>query len=463
MRHAFLAYFCCPAEYGNFHISGTLPADEGFFRFGPDAVCYGRIVGGQVVNNPAGPLEDVLRSTAVRDGEVLLPFNPDDAMDNLRFERYRSSDAVNGKKSISRALVRNAYYSIRPLLPVPVRKHLQRRALRGWDRIPFPRWPVDHTVEHAFDRMMALALRASGNRRVPFIWFWPDGHSSAAVMTHDVETAAGRDFCSSLMDLNDSFRIKSSFQVVPEQRYEVPADYLESIRQRGFEINVHDLNHDGNLFRDHREFLRRAARINEYGRKFGAMGYRSGVLYRNLDWYGAFDFSYDMSVPNVGHLDPQPGGCCTTKPYFIGSILEIPVTLTQDYSLFNILREYSIDLWKKQLASIQKHYGMASFIVHPDYVIEQRARGVYTDLLAYLAMLRDERNCWITLPKHLDLWWRQRNKMTLASKDGDWRIEGPGKERASIAYATLQGNELVYEVPCIPTLAGGSSAQVIVE
>jgi len=45
----------------------------------------------------------------------------------------------------------------------------------------------------------------------------------------------------------------------------------------------------------------------------------------------------NMSVPNVGHLDAQLGGCCTVMPFYIGDILELPLTTTQDYSLFNIL------------------------------------------------------------------------------------------------------------------------------
>lgn len=80
------------------------------------------------------------------------------------------------------------------------------------------------------------------------------------------------------------------------------------------EVNVHDLNHDGRLYWNRDEFLRRAAKMNEYAHKLGTKGFRSGVLYRNLEWYGAFEFSYDMSVPNVAHLHPQRGGCCPVLP-----------------------------------------------------------------------------------------------------------------------------------------------------
>ncbi|MGH8403536.1 MAG: hypothetical protein ACRESO_09070, partial [Gammaproteobacteria bacterium] len=233
---------------------------------------------------------------------------------------------------------------------------------------------------------------------------------------------------------------------VPERRYPVPKSFLESIDGRGFEINVHDLNHDGRLYADHAEFLRRAQRINSYAEQYGAQGFRSGALYRNADWYGAFEFSYDMSLPNVAHLDPQRGGCCTVMPYFIGSIVELPLTCTQDYTLFHILGDYSIDLWKKQIAVIRENHGLISFIVHPDYIVAKREQDVYKVLLGYLAQLRAEHNVWNALPRDVATWWRQRSKMELVQEDGTWRVEGPGKERARVAFASLAGSEVTYSL-----------------
>lgn len=66
-------------------------------------------------------------------------------------------------------------------------------------------------------------------------------------------------------------------------------------------------------------------------------------MYRQQEWFNAFDFSYDMSVPNVAHLEPQRGGCCTIMPYCNGRILEIPLTTSQDYTVFQILNEHSLD------------------------------------------------------------------------------------------------------------------------
>ena len=152
-------------------------------------------------------------------------------------------------------------------------------------------------------------------------------------MTHDVETSMGQAFVPHLMDLDEAYGIRASFQIVPEGRYEVCDSFLTSIRTRGFEVGVHDFNHDGRLFSSRETFERRVIDINRYGEAFQAEGFRSAVLYRQQDWFEALNFVYDMSVPTTGHLEAQPGGCCSVMPYFNGRLVELPVTTTQDYSL----------------------------------------------------------------------------------------------------------------------------------
>src|SRR3989442_10243207 len=138
------------------------------------------------------------------------------------------------------------------------------------------------------------------------------------MMTHDVEQLAGRDFCSQLMDLDNSAGIKSSFQIVPEERYPVPEGLLEEIRNRGFEINIHDLNHGGHLFSSREEFLRRAEGINGYARKYRARCFRSGALYRNPAWMGTLEFSYDMAFASDARLVSQCVGCGCLLTFSIG-------------------------------------------------------------------------------------------------------------------------------------------------
>lgn len=365
----------------------------------------------------------------------------DQAVENLRLERY----AAKGQAD-SNSLVRKLYYALRPLMPLKVRRILQRRSLSGWEEVAFPLWPVDATVDDMLASALAGSMRVKGITETPFIWFWPRGYSSCLMMTHDVETAAGRDFCGALMDMADEAGFKSSFQIVPEQRYEVPDTFITGIKERGFEVNLHGLNHDGHLFDSRDEFLRRAGKMREYARKWGARGFRSPVLYHNLDWYPDLPFEYDMSVANVGHLDPQRGGCCTVMPYLIGKVLELPVTATQDYSLFNIIGSHSIDLWKDQMEAITSRNGLLSFIVHPDYVIDEQNLAVYKDLLQHIDVVRAEKKLWCALPGEINDWWRERAGMSLTENNGQWTVTGEGSERAAVAWARLDGNMLVLEV-----------------
>jgi hypothetical protein len=261
-----------------------------------------------------------------------------------------------------------------------------------------------------------------------------------------VETSVGREFTPQLMDLDESYGFKASFQVIPEKRYEVPDEYVQEIRNRGFEFNIHDLNHDGHLYQERGEFLRRAKKINEYGHRYNAVGFRAGAMYRNLDWYDAYQFSYDMSVPNVAHLEPKRGGCCTVFPFFVGNIVELPLTTSQDYSVFQILNDYSIDVWKQQLDLIRQRNGLMSFLAHPDYLVSRDARKVYESLLDYLRHMIVRDGIWAVLPGEVDRWWRARSQMKLVLRGDRWEIVGPGKERARLACAVLDGGRLVYEL-----------------
>jgi hypothetical protein len=441
MDQAFLEYYRCPEQFADFRVTDRQSngARPGYFQFGSDLICYGKAgVHGQ--EKVTARLWDVLPEVCIQGSACVLPFSPTDVANNYRYERYLSGVPKSGWKK----LIRDVYYAMRPALPVSVRRHLQRAWLTGWEKKPFPHWPVDRSVDRMFELLMCLSLQAQHSSRIPFIWFWPEGKSSCAIMTHDVETMSGLNFVPKLMDINDSFGIKSSFQIIPEERYAAGEDVLSAIRSRGFEINVHDLKHDGHLFENHKQFLQSAERINRYASCFGSKGFRSGALYRNLSWYDAFSFSYDMSVPNVGHLDPQTGGCCTVMPYFVGEILELPVTTTQDYALFNILGTYSLDLWREQISEIMQHHGLISFIVHPDYLENIKARSAYTALLGYLAELRSESGVWIPLPGDVATWCRQRSQMRLAADGSSWQVEGPGAERARVAYATLKDNKISY-------------------
>ena len=438
----FLEHFRCPDHLASFEVVGRPSSDHGFYRFGADIVCYGRSATGSRASRVTDDLYDAMNDVAVNGRSVRLPFFPCDVITGLRHEKY----VTDSQGSPVPTALADAYYLLRPLLGVAVRKHLQRAFLRNWRRTPFPNWPVDTTVEQIFEKLMLFCLKRHGIERVPFVWFWPDGHQSCVLMTHDVETSMGQAFVPHLMDLDEAYGIRASFQIVPEGRYEVCDSFLTSIRTRGFEVGVHDFNHDGRLFSSRETFERRVIDINRYGEAFQAEGFRSAVLYRQQDWFEALNFVYDMSVPTTGHLEAQPGGCCSVMPYFNGRLVELPVTTTQDYSLFHVLGDYSIDLWKRQIAAISERHGMVSFIVHPDYVTEPRPRSTYENLLSYLCEMKSKSRSWFALPGQVAKWWKLRSQMSLI-QDGDrWQVTGPGSERARVAHATLEDDRVVYRL-----------------
>lgn len=432
-----------PESMVKYAVQGPLPNKEGFFRFGKDSVCFGSCSTGPVASSAIGPLHDAWDVASMNGHGLQLAFDPDQVIENLLLERYLGDET----RTVSKSITRTVYYAIRPFLSTGVRKHLQKMHMAGRKKDGVPNWPLDCTVERILEKLMALVIRAQGLDRVPFIWFWPEGYSSCVTLTHDVETVRGRDFCSQLMDWDEAAGLRSSFQLVPEQRYSIPEGLLATMRERGFEIDVHDLNHDGQLFLDRTEFLKRVERVNRYAVSMGARGFRSGALYHNQNWYDALEVEYDMSVPNSGHWEAQFGGCCTVFPYFVENVLELPLTTVQDYVLFNLWNDYSTDLWKKQAGLIQEKHGYICFLTHPDYLLEPRAQRTYQQLLEFIRDLRMQENVWFSLPGEVNDWWRERSKLNLVqNSNGGWRIEGAGKERARIAYAKVNGESVVYEL-----------------
>jgi peptidoglycan/xylan/chitin deacetylase (PgdA/CDA1 family) len=202
---------------------------------------------------------------------------------------------------------------------------------------------------------------------------WPEGKKFALVLCHDVETAEGQENCRKLMELEEKLGFRSSFGFVPE-RYPVSAELRKDLEKRGFEVAVHGLLHDGLYYKSRETFSGRAARINRYIKDWGAVGFRSPSMQHNLDWIHDLNIEYDSSTFDTDPFEPQPDGMGTIFPFWVqrksgGKVyLELPYTLPQDHTLFVIMRERSIDIWKKKLDWISEKGGMALLISHPDYM-----------------------------------------------------------------------------------------------
>src|SRR5437868_2319495 len=144
-NHVLAEYYRCPDYLRDFMLAGNLREGRGYFRFGRSTICYGTLSSGRTAETAVDGLHDALEGIGANGTRTQLPFEASELIENLRRERYAAGFHGDGQ-ALTEAL-RKAYYFVRPILPVPVRKSLQKIHLRGWDKIRFPAWPVDTTVE----------------------------------------------------------------------------------------------------------------------------------------------------------------------------------------------------------------------------------------------------------------------------------------------------------------------------
>ena len=165
MTEALIDRYRCPETFLTLNLIAPLSMDQGFFRVGADTICYGQSSSGYRTNQANAPLYDILADITSNGSGLHLPFDPTAVIDNLRFERYaKQSETGMWKRSL-----RNAYYLLRPLMHLQVRRQIQRVHLNGWRSLAFPHWPVDTTVENLCEQLLLLSMRAQGIDKVPFI------------------------------------------------------------------------------------------------------------------------------------------------------------------------------------------------------------------------------------------------------------------------------------------------------
>jgi hypothetical protein len=346
------------------------------------------------------------------------------------YERYRAP--------ASQRAALNVYYAVKPLLPrrlqIAARRTYAKRA-----RPAFPDWPIEALlVEHEHERLRA-SLSEQSIPRLALVNHWPDAHRFAVVMTHDVESSAGVENIQAVLEVERRHGFVSCWNFVAEW-YPIPPSTFDLVRDAGGEIGLHGIKHDGRLFRDRASFERSLPAIRRYLHDWQAVGFRSPALHRNPDWMAELGCLYDSSFPDTDPYEPQPGGCCSIFPYFLGEIVELPVTMVQDHTLWEILRQPNIDLWRQKGDWVIANHGLINVIVHPDYVRSPERLELYAQLLGYLRERIELQGGWHALPREVAAWWKQRAAMRVVVEQGVPRIVsestlGEWQARATVAWA----------------------------
>jgi glycosyltransferase involved in cell wall biosynthesis len=316
------------------------------------------------------------------------------------------------------------YYRFKPYLPWSVRIFFRRLLARGTRQAHRSVWPINE---------------AAGQR--PAGWpGWPGGKQFALVLTHDVEGMGGLSKCRPLLSLEKKLGFCGSFNFVPEGDYRVSRELREEIEREGFEVGVHDLHHDGKLYRSRGEFMEKASYINRYLRDWKVSGFRSGFMHHELEWAQGLDIKYDASTFDTDPFEPQPDAVNTIFPFWVPGpngrgYVELPYTLPQDFTLFIVLKEKGPVTWKRKLDWIVEQGGMALINVHPDYMNFERneTRGPeypaswYKEFLDYV----NERyggKFWNPLPRELADWHNETcrdQKKTALNSNGAATVAAP--------------------------------------
>jgi hypothetical protein len=297
------------------------------------------------------------------------------------------------------------YFVIKPFLPKRIRYSIRR--LRAHYKLLSTRdWPIMESAA-----------------RTPATWAgWPDEKKFAFVLTHDVESQIGLDRCEQLAEIELRMGFRSSFNFIPEGEYRVSQGLRDKLAAAGFEIGVHDLHHDGSLFRSRRNFVKAANEINRHLKEWGSVGFRAGFMFHNLEWIRDLEIEYDSSTFDTDPFEPQPEGAGTIFPFWANrdqanhGFIELPYTLPQDSTIFLIFREKSISVWKEKVDWLAVKEGMALLNVHPDYLafngkisgISEFSSKLYEEFLFYVKE-KYEGVYWHALPRDIARYIRRQH------------------------------------------------------
>jgi peptidoglycan/xylan/chitin deacetylase (PgdA/CDA1 family) len=362
------------------------------------------------------------------DGSVFLPFDPSEIISNYLSERYK----LAGPASLARleALARRSYYRLRPFLPRLSQMRLRRSFSRVQARAEFPRWPVE-TALHDFYRFLFSFVAEIAPEPVPTLAPWPQGFRWALVLTHDVEGPVGHANLLQLLEVELRRGYRSSWNFVPRNAALIEDVFVDELRASGFEVGVHGLLHDGRDISTLRTLKKRLPRMRRYAERWQAVGFRSPATLRSWELMPLLGFDYDTSYTDTAPFEPQSGGCCSWLPYMINDLVELPMTLPQDHTLFELLGHRDGAVWLEKARFLRDQGAMALILTHPDYIENPGLLASYVDLLDEF---REDETAWRPLPREVSAWWRRRAETTLRRVDGSWEIEGPARAKGRIEF-----------------------------
>lgn len=259
---------------------------------------------------------------------------------------------------------------------------------------PFPMWPIEETIDVA-----PSGLDYSG-------------HRFALVLTHDIDSLAELDLIEPIRAHERSLGLSTSWGFVPEGSWP-SAGLAESLVDEGCQVYWHDLTHDGRIPWMPAAELR--ARIDAIDKRFpwarAITTFRSGQLLMSGPLMDAIAgrFRIDMSIPDSERGGPYGSvvGCGSVVPFRFRGLLELPMSMPQDYYLERVmgLDAGSIfDLWTAKIEHIARVGGVAVLNAHPVWInpVHQPRSAMWSMYRKFLEVTTSRHDVLVSTPDGIE-------------------------------------------------------------
>lgn len=272
--------------------------------------------------------------------------------------------------------------------------------------VAFPLWPHEPRFDDLRARLWeTVAAEADVSLAAPV---YADGRRGAVLLTHDIDSRADISGIVALRELERRFGLVSAFGFIPEVSWP-DRSVIDRLLDDGCEVYCHDIRHNGKLPFAGVPAMRASFELfferNPYARDV-VHGFRSGQLLMTAALLGVVGefFNYDMSLPDSERGGPygSSAGCASVYPFLVDDLLEIPLTLPQDFYLANVERLDSTSirsLWRNKLESVLARGGVAVLNTHPVWT-NPHSRAVWSAYEGVLETIATT-NAWATRPSSL--------------------------------------------------------------
>lgn len=277
----------------------------------------------------------------------------------------------------------------------------------------YPGWPNEPRLDDLRAELWAgAAARCRLRLETPA---YGEGRRGAVLLTHDIDSRADIGGIAAIRTLERRYGLPSSVGFIPQISWP-DAAVIDELIHDGCEVYCHDVRHDGKLAyktgsavrADFERFFREHAEVRPRLR-----GFRSGQLLMTSGLFGSLGdwFEYDLSLPDTEKGGPygSRAGCATVYPFLVDDLLEIPMTMPQDFFLLKVEHLDSAEMlsvWRDKLEAVLSRGGVAVVNTHPVWTNPKRSAvwAAYTGLLEAIVAA----DAWATTPSQLRDWLMSR-------------------------------------------------------